>query len=100
MSACSPYTLQRTIPEDEVCKRATARLDDFVEAGGEPAGLDYRDFMDEVVQMWVDDLAHHASEKGMEFGTPHWHFTPQGHASVTFPFQCEVHATAFKVALL
>ncbi|MFX7636700.1 hypothetical protein ABTJ61_19465, partial [Acinetobacter baumannii] len=81
MSASRPYTLQRSIPEDEVCKRATARLDEFVEAGGEPAGLDYRDFMNEVVEMWVDDLVRHALERGIEPGTPHWHLTPLGHAS-------------------
>lgn len=94
------YDYVHVLTETEVCDRATARLDHFVEHGGEPAGLDYRNFVEEALQMHVTALVKAAQALHLDLDAPRWTVTTEGAANVVLPFHRSVDPILFRIAVL
>lgn len=84
----------------EVCERATERLDHFVEHGGEPAGLDYRDFVGEAMEMCTRALADEARALHLDLDEPRWSLNAEGVACVVLPFHRNVDPILFRAVVL
>ena len=94
------FKYNHVLPEDVVCEEATRQLDQFVADGGEPEGLDYRNFVPVAVQTLVDDRIQHAEKLGMSLTIFEWCLMENGDARVSVKFPCEAKAVLFEALVL
>ena len=94
------YQFEHALPEHVVCGAATLLLDRYVADGGEPEGLDYRNFVPDAVEDWAADQVQRAQAVGLRLAASRWTLTSNGETRVTFRFQCEAEAVLFKALVL